>query len=165
MKVIPFFIIFVQYLNTGIMNHDKIKDTVNKHGIITTLKLFGGNKDIIKQTYIDNPESYLDYLIGNINIQYGINFTDNIYFRYGDTTIFLCKKYDELSNEGKIVVDDFIWNYFFLHIMDYNNTETREILKSWLEKHIPSTKHLTPISKSHEFYQSNIPVKTSNYMI
>ncbi len=76
------------------MNYDKIKDTVNKYGIITTLKLFGGNKDIIKQAYIDNPESYLDYLIGNINIQYGINFTDNIYFRYGNTTIFLCKKYE-----------------------------------------------------------------------
>jgi len=83
------------------MSHDKIKDTVNKHGIITTLKLFGGNKDIIKQ----------------------------------------------------------------VHIMDYNNTETRAILKSWLEKHIPSTKHLTPISKSHEYFQSNLSVKTSNYVI
>ena len=148
------------------MIHDKIKDTVNKFGLITALKLLGGDKDIIKQAYIDNPESYLDYLIGNINIQYGINFTDNIYFRYGNTTIFLCNRCDyELSNEGKIVVDDFIWNYFFLHIMDYNNEQTRTIIKSWLEKHIPSTKHLTPISKSHEYFQSNLSVKTSNYVI
>ena len=148
------------------MNQDKIKDVVNKLGIQTALQIFGGDKDIIKQVYNDNPESYLDYLIGNINIQYGINFTDNIYFRYGDTTIFLCKKYDYgLSNEGKIIVDDFIWNYFFLHIMDYNNEQTRTIIKSWLEKHIPSTKHLTPISKSHEFYQPYLPVRTSNYVI
>ena len=149
------------------MSHDKIKDTVNKYGIITTLKLFGGNKDIIKQAYIDNPESYLDYLIGNIITRYGsINFTDNIQFMYGNTTIFLCKKYEyELSNGGKIIVDDFIWNYFFLHIMDYNNEQTKSIIKSWLEKHIPSTKHLTPISKSHEYYQSNLSVKTSNYVI
>jgi hypothetical protein len=149
------------------MSHDKIKDTVNKYGIITTLKLFGGNKDIIKQAYIDNPESYLDYLIGNIITRYGsINFTDNIQFMYGNTTIFLCKKYEyELSNGGKIIVDDFIWNFFFLHIMDYNNEQTRTIIKSWLEKHIPSTKHLTPISKSHEYFQSNLSVKTSNYVI
>ena len=148
------------------MNQDKVKDAVDKFGLITALKLFGGNKDIIKQAYIDNPESYLDYLIGNINIQYGINFTDNIYFMYGNTTIFLCKRFQyELSNEGKIIVDDFIWNYFFLHIMDYNNEQTKSIIKSWLEKHIPSTKHLTPISKSHEYFQSNLSVKTSNYVI
>ena len=156
------------------MNHDKIKDAVDKFGLITALKLFGGNKDIIKQAYSDNPESYLDYLIGNINIQYGINFTDNIYFRYGDTTIFLCKIYEyELKNEGKIIVDDFIWNYFFLHIMDYNNEQIKSIIKSWLEKHIPSTKYLTPISKSQEFYQQSSTIKniqdisvgTSNYVI
>jgi hypothetical protein len=148
------------------MKHDKIKDAVNKFGVQNAIKLFGGNTDIIKQAYSDNPESYLDYLIGNIITRYGINFTDNIQFMYGNTTIFLCKKYEyELKNEGKIIVDDFIWDYFFLHIMDYNNTETRAILKSWLEKHIPSTKHLTPISKSHEYYQSNLSVITSNYVI
>lgn len=45
---------------------DRIKKLVNDEGISHTLDLFGGNKDIIRKVYTDNPESYIDYLIGNL---------------------------------------------------------------------------------------------------
>ena len=44
---------------------DKIRETVNTHGLSKTISLFGNNKDIIRKAYIDNPESYPDYLIEN----------------------------------------------------------------------------------------------------
>ena len=53
-------------MNQRLIN--KVKGLVNELGLIGTLNIFGGEKEIIRQAYIDNPESYLDYLIGNLNI-------------------------------------------------------------------------------------------------
>ena len=45
---------------------DTIINMVNEIGISNTLDIIGGDKDIIRKLYIDYPESYLDYLIGNL---------------------------------------------------------------------------------------------------
>ena len=111
------------------MNYDKIKDTVNKHGLITTLNLFGGNKDIIRKAYIDNPESYLDYLIGNLRKVNRTVVSDLILFRYGDKTIFKSNQdeYDRKNSGGIILVDDFIWEYFYVNVMNFTNDQIQEI--------------------------------------
>jgi len=132
----------------------KIKDTVNEIGLIGTLDIFGGDKSIIKQTFIDNPESYLDYLIGNILVVKQ-PVTDKICFVNSELNyqiIFECNRPEyEYQLDGKIIVNDFIWNYFYVHIMNLPDTEIQSIFKSWLSKHIPNVKHLTPVSKSNEF--------------
>ena len=43
-----------------------IINSVKELGLADTLTIFGGNKDIIRKAYIDNPERYMDYLIGDI---------------------------------------------------------------------------------------------------
>jgi len=45
---------------------DRIKKLVNDKGIIHTINVFGGNKDIIRKTYIDNPISYMDLYLNNL---------------------------------------------------------------------------------------------------
>jgi len=126
MKVIPFFIIFVQYLKTGIMNQDKIKEVVNKFGVQTAIKLFGGNKDIIKQAYQDNPMTFLNQF--NNLTQDNIGFV--MYYRDKDNKILFYHKQGEKN--GTCVIDnDRIWLFFKL-IMGYNYTEIQQLMKEWL---------------------------------
>jgi hypothetical protein len=136
------------------MKHNKIKSAVNKYGLVTTLEIFGGNKDVIRQAYEDNPESYLDYLIGNILVVKQ-PVTDKICFVHTETNyqiMFECYRTEfEFQKEGYVVVNDFIWNYFFLNVMNYTNVKTQQIIQSWLSKHIPNIKHLIPISKSNVY--------------
>jgi len=118
---------------------DRIKKLVNDEGISHTLNLFGGNKDIIRKVYTDNPESYIDYLIGNL-----IPVKDD----YGNTRWTYIYKSNiltynqEVSNE--IYIDDYIWNFFYKSIMQFDNTKIETLFTEWLYKHYPKLSHLKP---------------------
>jgi hypothetical protein len=118
---------------------DRIRKMVNDDGIYNTLNLCGGNKDIIRKVYTDNPESYIDYLIGNL-----IPVKDV----YGNTRWTYIYKYNiltynqEISNE--IYIDDYIWNFFYKSIMQFDNTKIENLFTEWLYKHYPKLSHLKP---------------------
>ena len=118
---------------------DRIKKLVNDDGIYNTLNLFGGNKDIIRKVYTDNPESYIDYLIGNL-----IPVKDV----YGNTRWTYMYKYNiltynqEISNE--IYIDNYIWNFFYKSVMQFDETKIETLFTEWLYKHYPKLSHLKP---------------------
>ena len=122
---------------------DRIKKLVYDEGISHTLKLFGGNKDIIRKVYTDNPESYIDYLIGNLIPVKDVYGNTRWTYRY-KSNIFTYNQ--EISN--KIYIDDFIWNYFFLYIMQFDNTKIENLFTEWLYKHYPKLSHLKPKVRS-----------------
>ena len=117
----------------------KIKDTVNEIGLIGTLDIFGGDKSIIRQAYIDNPESYLDYLIGNLNIVKSEYKMTRLVYNYKKKIL----TYEDDSNE--IYVDDFIWNYFYGGIMQFDKTKIEKIFTEWLFKHYPKLSERKPM--------------------
>ena len=118
---------------------DTIINMVNEIGISNTLDIIGGDKDIIRKVYIDNPESYLDYLIGKLHPMkdtYGINrwvyeYKVNI-LHYEDST-------------DTILIDDYIWNYFYKSVMQFNDRTIESIFTKWLYKHYPKLSERKPI--------------------
>ena len=117
----------------------KIKDTVNEIGLVETLNIFGGDKEIIRKAYIDNPESYLDYLIGNLNILKSEYKMTRWVYNYKKNIL----TYEDDSNE--IYVDDFIWNYFYGGIMQFDKTKIEKIFTEWLSKHYPKLSERKPM--------------------
>jgi len=154
---------------------DRIKKLVNDEGISHTLNVFGGNIDIIRKAYIDNPESYLDYLIGNTNNSYS-EIRDRMCFVYSNdirhTIVFECRRPDyEFSLSGELTVDDFIWTYFYVNVMKFNDNEIQKTIKSWLTKHIPKLSQLTPRCKQPEIsysastmnFEDEVMIHPTNY--
>ena len=134
---------------------DVIINTVNDIGIIETINLFAGDKDIIRNAYIDNPERYMDYLIGNLLKEHK-PITDEIYFYkpiviggYNNyEVIFECKRPDyEFKLNGNLYVCRGIWNYFYVNFMGFTTKEIENIIKSWITKNIPDLSSLTPVCK------------------
>jgi hypothetical protein len=117
----------------------KIKDTVNEIGLIGTLDIFGGDKSIIRKAYIDNPESYLDYLIGNLNVVKNEYKMTRLVYNYKNNIL----TYEDDSNE--IYVDDFIWNYFYGGVMQFDKTKIETIITEWLFKHYPKLSERKPM--------------------
>ena len=118
---------------------DKIKQLVNQDGLINAINLLGGNKDIIRKVYTDNPESYLDYLIGNLypmKDSYGLTrwvyeYKVNI-LHYEDST-------------DTILIDDFIWNYFYKSVMQFDDRTIESIFTKWLCKYYPELSERKPM--------------------
>ena len=118
---------------------DTIINMVNDIGISNTLDIIGGDKDIIRKVYIDYPESYLDYLIGNLypmKDSYGLNrwvyeYKVNI-LHYEDST-------------DTILIDDFIWNYFYKSVMQFDDRTIESIFTKWLSKYYPELSERKPI--------------------
>ena len=118
---------------------DTIINMVNEIGISNTLDIIGGDKDIIRKVYIDYPESYLDYLIGNLypmKDTYGLNrwvyeYKVNI-LHYEDST-------------DTILIDDYIWNHFYKSVMQFNDKTIESIFTKWLCKHYPELSERKPI--------------------
>ena len=118
---------------------DIIINMVAEMGISHTLDIIGGDKDIIRRTYINNPESYIDYLIGNLHPMkdsYGL--TRWVY----DYKVNILH-YDDNSNE--ILIDDFIWNFFYKSIMQFDDRTIETIFSKWLYKHYPKLSERKPI--------------------
>ena len=134
-----------------------IINSVDELGIADTLTIVGGNKDIIRKAYIDNPERYMDYLIGNL-IKEHRPVTDEICF-YNTTSnpggwrevIFECNRPDyEFKLNGNLYVSRGIWNYFYVNIMCLTTEEIQNTIKSWITKNIPDLSSLTPVCKLPE---------------
>jgi hypothetical protein len=132
-----------------------IINSVNELGLADTLTIVGGNKDIIRKAYIDNPERYMDNLIGNILKEHK-PVTNEIYFYrpivVGDynngEVIFECKRPDyEFKLNGNLYVSRVIWNYFYVNFMGFNTEEIQNTIKSWITKNIPDLSSLTPVCK------------------
>ena len=118
---------------------DIIINMVAEMGISHTLDIIGGDKDIIRRTYINNPESYIDYLIGNLHPMkdsYGLTL-----WVYDYKVNIL--HYEDNSNE--IHIDDFIWNFFYKSIMQFDDRTIETIFSKWLYKHYPKLSERKPI--------------------
>ena len=138
-----------------------IINSVKELGLADTLTIVGGNKDIIRKAYIDNPERYMDYLIGNILKEHK-PVTDEICF-YNTTNnpggwrevIFECKRPDyEFKLNGNLYVSRGIWNYFYVNFMDFSKEQIQNTIKSWITKNIPDLSSLTPVCKQPDIYYS-----------
>ena len=132
-----------------------IINSVKELGLADTLTIVGGNKDIIRKAYIDNPERYMDCLIGNLFKEHR-PVTNEIYFYrpivVGDynngEVIFECKRPDyEFKLNGNLYVSRGIWNYFYVNFMGFTTKEIENIIKSWITKNIPDLSSLTPVCK------------------
>ena len=157
---------------------DIIINSVKELGLADTLIIFGGNKDIIRKAYIDNPEIYMDYLIGNILKEHN-PVTDEICFYrpiviggYNNyEVIFECQRPDYEFN-GNVYVSRFIWKYFYVNFMNFSNEQIQNTIKSWLTKNIPDLSSLTPVCKQPDisysgstivFGEDEIMVHPTNY--
>jgi hypothetical protein len=105
----------------------KIINAVEKLGLVQSFEMFG--KDILKQTFIDNPLSFLD----QFNNLKPIENNDKIYYVDNDNLpLFFYYIEDQESKNGNYCINYYrIWS-FFEDIMDYSRTEIQEIIEEWL---------------------------------
>lgn len=150
-------------MNTMNQEHkDIIINSVKELGLADTLFIFGGNKDIIRKAYIDNPEIFMDYLIGNILKEHNPVTNEICFYRpivIGDYNnvefIFECQRPDcEFKLNGNVYVSRFIWNYFYVNFMNFSNEQIQNTIKSWITKNIPDLSSLTPVCKEFSPYFS-----------
>jgi len=123
---------------------DRIKKMVTDVGIRDTLKLFGGNKDIIRKVYADNPESYLDNLKHK---PYVHKAADRTLFRVTRDKNYNFAWVDLGSNH--MIINNHTTEYkFYNSIMELDTSQTCNLIKGWLDKHydlIAIIKNLKPI--------------------
>jgi hypothetical protein len=104
----------------------KIRSTVEMLGLDQSLNLFG--KDMIKQAYIDNPQSYLDKF-KNLEARESYSMID--YYDTNNEIIFYG------SNDGDAIYDCIrvrpIMYRFFLDVLSYNVDDIRSLIKEWLK--------------------------------
>jgi hypothetical protein len=105
----------------------KIRSTVEMLGLDQSLNLFG--VDILKQVYIDNPESYLDNFkeITIVEDSVFINYMD----KRGKLVFFIPIKKISLMDKF-IRVKPEIFD-FFINIIDQDFDDTRKIINDWLK--------------------------------
>lgn len=122
------------------LNH-KIRLSVEKLGLTQARELFGDN--IIRQTYVNNPSSYLN----QFNKLKPIEKDDKIYYVDNDNTpIFFYFKKSELNKHGYYYINnEKIWSFFY-KIMRYDEKVTKTIIHDWLK---------------NEYNLSNLSLKTS----
>ena len=118
---------------------DTIINMVAEIGLADTLTIFGGDKDIIRKAYIDNPQSYMNYLIGKINpIKNWYTESTRWCYQYKKNILH----YEDNSNE--IYIDDFIWNFFYKSVMQFDETKIESIISEWLYNHYPKLSSRKP---------------------
>jgi hypothetical protein len=123
---------------------DRIKKMVTDVGIRETLNLFGGNKDIIRKVYSDNPISYLDNLKHK---PYVYKAADRILFKVrGDRNYNFA--WVDLGNDH-IIINNTITDFkFYESIMGLDTSQTCNLIKGWLDKHYDGfveIKNLSPL--------------------
>ena len=104
----------------------KIRTTVEMLGLDQSLNLFG--KDMLKQAYIDNPQSYLD------------NFK-NLELRESYSMFEYSNKDNEIIFYGSKDIDAFsecirvrpIMYRFFLDVLSYKVDDIRLFIQDWLK--------------------------------
>jgi len=127
---------------------DRIKKMVTDVGIRETLKLLGGNKDIIRKVYTDNPISYLDNLKHK---PYIYKAPDRTMFNVtGDRTYSFA--WFDLGRDY-IIINNHTTEYkFYKSIMGLDIRQTCDLIKDWLDKHYDGfveIKNLKPIPDTY----------------
>ena len=119
----------------------KIRSTVEKLGLTQSLEIFG--KDILKQTFIENPLSFLD----QFNNLKPVKKDKRVYYMDNDNLpLFMYNKEEQDSKNGYYYISYHrIW-LFFEGIIGYNYTEIQEIMKEWLGTTY-NLRGLTPTSR------------------
>ncbi len=103
----------------------KIRTSVEKLGIIQARELFGDG--LIKQSYVDNPESYLVQFKNLRKIEdLFINYITN---HNGECVVFFYNP----NNKRIFFNNTLVWDFFY-EIMDYNQKEIEKILRIWLDE-------------------------------
>jgi hypothetical protein len=105
--------------------NNKIRSTVEKLGFENALKIFGGNKDIIRRSYQDNPSSFLNQFN---NLKPVVKGERTYYVNKDKLPLFFY-----YQNGDCYINYDRIWS-FFEDVFDYDYTEIQELIKIWLEK-------------------------------
>ena len=105
----------------------KIRLAVKKLGLVQSREIFGD--EIIKQTFIENPESFLD----QFNNLRPVEKDNEIYYVDNDNLpLFSYYIVEQESKDGDYYINYYrIWS-FFSGVMGYNYTEIQEIIKEWL---------------------------------
>jgi hypothetical protein len=114
-------------MNTTTHN-DKIKSTISKYGLSKSLDLIVGGKDTVKQSYINNPSSFLD----QFNDLTQIEDCGRLYYVDKDNlSIFYCFTY----NLSQLVYINYhrIW-MFFEEIIGLSFDDIKDIIRKWLEE-------------------------------
>jgi hypothetical protein len=111
---------------------DRIKKMVADDGLSNALKLLGGNKDIIRKVYTDNPLSFMDCYINNLQPTQN-TYTYSLWDNYKLEVFTYFKDTPEV-----IYVNYFIWDDFYKSIMQFDDNKIESLILQWLYKHYPS---------------------------
>ena len=104
----------------------KIKYTVENLGLEDALKIFGGNKDIIRRAYQDNPSSFLNQFN---NLKPVVKGERTIYFDENNEPLFY--HFQGEKNGDCYISYNRIWS-FFDDILGYKYSKIQQLIKEWL---------------------------------
>jgi hypothetical protein len=115
----------------------RVKTIVDKLGVRDAIKMLGGNTNLIKRVYENNPLEFMDKFkdmesVLNPNLP-----TRFLYEKNGK----IIMEQDILYKEVWVNYDE-IW-YFFENIFDMGYMEIQDILSQWLEENL-NLKGYTP---------------------
>ena len=112
----------------------KVKLTIQKIGVTEAINLFG--KEIIKNAYGENPESYLD----NYKKLKRVEKDEYVgYFDDANNLILIYSIEDEEDGIGHYRLNyDRIWS-FFENVLDYDDNETIETLEHYVSTNLGIT--------------------------
>jgi hypothetical protein len=104
----------------------KVRHAVENLGLVSAVKMFGGNLDIIKRAYQDNPLSYLNQFNNLTPVKKG-----GVMFYVDENDKPLLASY---RDSGKLIVNvdnDRIWSCFG-EVLGYEWGEVQSVLNGWL---------------------------------
>jgi hypothetical protein len=104
----------------------KIRHAVEDLGFDKAIKLFGGNLDIIKRAYQDNPLSFLDQFNNLTLVKKG-----EVIYYVDENNKPLLAYYKDDGRHLVSVNNDRIWE-FFGNVLGYDWDEIQSILNAWL---------------------------------
>lgn len=106
----------------------KVRHAVENLGFNNAVKMFGGNLDIIKRAYQDNPLSFLNQFNNLRPVKKG----EVMFYRdENDKAVFAY-----FNDDGRHIVNvdnDRIWEFFYV-VLGYDWDEVQSILKKWLSE-------------------------------
>jgi hypothetical protein len=106
----------------------KVRHAVENLGFDKAIKLFGGNLDIIKRAYQDNPLSFLDQFNNLIETVKG-----EVLFYRDENGKPLFAYYNDDGRHIVNIDNDRIWE-FFGKVLGYDWDEIQSLLKVWLSE-------------------------------
>jgi len=125
--------------------NERVRSTVEKFGLEKALNIFGGNKDIIRRAYQDNPSSFLNQFN---NLKPVVKSVRTIYVDENNKPLFY---YYPDEKDGYFYINYYrIWS-FFDRVFGYEYTEIQELIKIWLEE----TYNLEELTPNIELFTSD----------